>query len=70
MFLAAPNSVSFSQLPAVKKDIIFDEAKKTLGPSFFVTALVLVIVVLIFFISNSIAVSVHLGKKFLRKISS
>ena len=49
MFLAAPNSVSFSQLPAVKKDIIFDEAKKTLGPSFFVTALVLVIVVLNFF---------------------
>ena len=33
--------VSFSQLPAVKKDTIFGPAKKVFGPSYFVTALVL-----------------------------
>ena len=32
--------VSFSQLPAVKKDTIFGAARKFLGPSYFVTALV------------------------------
>ena len=38
-FLAAPKMVSFSQLPAVKKDTIFGAARKKFGPSFFVTAL-------------------------------
>ena len=32
--------VSFSQLPAVKKDTIFGAARKFFSPSFFVTALV------------------------------
>ena len=32
--------VSFSQLPAVKKDAIFGAARKNIGPSYFVTALV------------------------------
>ena len=32
--------VSFSQLPAVKKDTIFSAARKFVGPSYFVTALV------------------------------
>jgi hypothetical protein len=32
--------VSFSQLPAVKKDTIFGAARKNFGPSYFVTALV------------------------------
>ena len=32
--------VSFSELPAVKKDIIFGAARKIFGPSYFVTALV------------------------------
>ena len=32
--------VSFSELPAVKKDIIFGAARKNFGPSYFVTALV------------------------------
>ena len=40
MFLAAPKMVSFSQLPAVKKDTIFGAARKNFGPSYFVTALV------------------------------
>jgi hypothetical protein len=31
--------VSFSQLPAVKKDTIFGAARKFLGPSYFMTAL-------------------------------
>ena len=31
--------VSFSQLPAVKKDTIFGAARKNFGPSYFVTAL-------------------------------
>ena len=31
--------VSFSQLPAVKKDTIFGAARKIFGPSYFVTAL-------------------------------
>ena len=33
--------LSFSQLPAVKKDIIFGAAQTKLGPSYFVRALVL-----------------------------
>ena len=32
--------VSFSQLPAVKKDTIFGAASKLFGPSYFVTALI------------------------------
>ena len=39
MFLAAPKMVSFSQLPAVKKDTIFDAGRKFFGPSYFVMAL-------------------------------
>ena len=31
--------VSFSQLPAVKKDTIFGAARNLFGPSYFVTAL-------------------------------
>ena len=31
--------VSFSQLPAVKKDTIFGAARKIVGPSYFVKAL-------------------------------
>ena len=31
--------VSFSQLPAVKKDTVFGAARKFFGPSYFVTAL-------------------------------
>jgi hypothetical protein len=31
--------VSFSQLPAVKKDTIFGAGRKIFGPSYFVTAL-------------------------------
>ena len=42
MFLAAPKTVSFSQLPAVKEDTIFGVARKFFGPSYFVTALVMV----------------------------
>ena len=38
-FLAAPKMVSISQLPAVKKDLIFGAARKFFGPSYFVTAL-------------------------------
>ena len=37
--------VSFSQLPAVKKDIIFGAAQTKLGPSYFVIALVFVILI-------------------------
>ena len=37
-FLAAHKMVSFSQLPAVKKDTIFGAARKMFGPSYFVTA--------------------------------
>ena len=33
------NWVSFSQLPAVKKDTIYGAARKNFGPSYFVTAL-------------------------------
>ena len=32
--------VSFSQLPAVKKDTIFGAARKMFGPSYFVKALI------------------------------
>ena len=39
IFVAAPKMVSFSQLPAVKKDIILGEARKIFDPSYFVTAL-------------------------------
>ena len=39
IFLAAPFSVSFSQLPAVKKTPIFGAARKNFGPSYFVMAL-------------------------------
>ena len=38
--LAAPKMISFSQLPTVKKDIIFSAARKLFGPSYFMTALV------------------------------
>ena len=38
--LGAPKTVSFSQLPAVKKDTIFGAARKNFGPSYFVSALV------------------------------
>ena len=37
--LAAPKMVSFSQLPAEKKDTIFGAARNCFGPSYFVMAL-------------------------------
>ena len=37
--LAAPKMMSFSQLPAVKKDTIFGAARKFFGPSYFMMAL-------------------------------
>ena len=37
--LAAPKMMSFSQLPAVKKDTIFGAARKIFGSSYFLTAL-------------------------------
>ena len=40
-FLAALKMVSFSQLPAAKKDTIFGSARNFFGPSYFVMALAL-----------------------------
>ena len=39
-FLRLRALVSFSQLPAVKKDTILGAARRFFGPSYFVTALV------------------------------
>ena len=38
-FLAARKMMSFSQLPAVKNDVIFGAARKLFDPPYFVTAL-------------------------------
>ena len=40
-FLVAPKMMSFSQLPAVKKDTIFGAARKMFGFFYFVTALII-----------------------------
>ena len=43
MFQTVPFLVSFSQLPAVKKDTENSAAGKSFGPSYFVTTLVIVL---------------------------
>ena len=40
IFLAAPKMVSFSRLPAAKKDTLFGKDRKDFGTFYFVTALI------------------------------